>query len=138
MSDTLEVVDRLVAATNEHDIDGLVDCFAVEYVNETPTHPSRGFGGRDQVRRNWTSIFAGVPDITARVIASATEGNKVWAEWEMSGTRRDGASHAMAGVIIFGVHDDHIVSARFYLEPVERTSGDVNAAVERAMKEPRP
>jgi ketosteroid isomerase-like protein len=129
MSDTLEVVNRLVAATNAHDIDGLVDCFAPDYVNETPAHPLRGFTGPDQVRRNWTSIFAGVPDITARVVASVADGNLAWTEWEMSGTRRDGAPHAMAGVIIFGVRDDHIVSGRFYLEPVEQTSGDVNAAV---------
>jgi hypothetical protein len=37
----------------------------------------------------------------------------------------------MAGVIIFGVEDDRIVSARFYLEPVETTSGDADAAVQR-------
>jgi ketosteroid isomerase-like protein len=138
MSDMLEVVNRLLTATNDHDIDALVDCFAAEYVNETPAHPLRDFRGRDQVRRNWTSIFAGVPDITAGVTMSAVAGNKVWTEWEMSGTRRDGALHAMAGVIIFGVQDDRIVSARFYLEPVERSSGDVNAAVEGAMGAPAP
>ena len=133
MSDTLEVVNRLLHATNEHDIDALVDCFAVQYANQTPTHPLRGFRGREQVRRNWTSIFAGVPDITARVIASTVDGSVAWTEWEMSGTRRDGAPHAMAGVIIFSVEDDRIVSARFYLEPVEVISGDVDAAVARAI-----
>ncbi len=136
MADTLEVVDRLVAATNAHDIDALVDCFAPEYVNQTPAHPQRGFSGREQVHRNWVSIFGGVPDISARLIASAIDGSQAWTEWEMSGTRRDGAPHAMAGVIIFGVHDGHIVSARFYLEPVEVASGDVDAAVERSMKTP--
>ena len=134
MSNTLNVVQRLLAATNDHDIDALVECFAAEYVNETPAHPQRGFGGRAQVARNWTTIFAGVPDITARVKASAVDGSRVWTEWEMTGTTLDGAPHAMAGVIIFDVRDNHIVAARFYLEPVEATSGDVNAAVEKAMK----
>jgi hypothetical protein len=136
MAATLEVIDRLVAATNDHRIDALVDCFADGYVNETPAHPLRGFVGRDQVRRNWTSIFAGVPDITARVVARAVGGGDVWTEWQISGTRRDGVPHAMAGVVIFGVRDDRIVSARFYLEPVERTSGDVNAAVEGVLGTP--
>lgn len=136
MPHTLEVVERLVAATNAHDIDALVDCFSPEYVNETPAHPRRGFGGREQVRGNWTSIFGGVPDITARVIASAVDGSRAWTEWEMSGTRRDGAAHAMAGVIIFDVHDGRIASARFYLEPVEVVSGDVDAAVRRMMTKP--
>jgi ketosteroid isomerase-like protein len=136
MSATLQVIDRLVTATNSHDIDALVDCFSKEYVNETPAHPLRGFIGRDQVHRNWTSIFAGVPDITSRVVASAVDGDTAWTEWELRGTRRDGTPHAMAGVIIFGVHEDRIVSARFFLEPVELTSGDATAAVEAAIRAP--
>jgi ketosteroid isomerase-like protein len=129
MPDMLDVVDRLVTATNAHDLDALVGCFAPDYVNQTPAHPLRGFRGRDQVRRNWTAIFAGVPDITARVTAAAADGDLVFTEWEMSGTRHDGTPHAMVGVVIFGIRGDQIVSARFYLEPVESASGDVNAAV---------
>jgi hypothetical protein len=138
MADPLDVVDRLVAATNDHDVEGLVDCFSSGYVNETPAHPMRGFHGPDQVRRNWGSIFAAVPDITARVVARAVEGSRVWTEWEMTGTRRDGAPHAMAGVIIFTVDEDRISSARFYLEPVETPSGNVDAAVDRVVRETAP
>lgn len=138
MRDALDVVDRLLTATNAHDLDALVECFAPEYVNETPAHPQRGFSGRDQVRRNWTSIFAAVPDIASQVVSSAVDGNVAWTEWEMTGSRLDGAPHAMAGVIVFVVRDDHIVSARFYLEPVERASGDVNAAIEHAVKTSAP
>lgn len=29
---------RLVAAVNDHDLDGVVACFAGDYVNETPAH----------------------------------------------------------------------------------------------------
>lgn len=136
MVDTPDVIDRLVAATKAHDVDALVGCFATDYVNETPAHPPRGFRGRDQVQRNWSAIFAAVPDLAARVIAAAVEGERVWTEWEMSGTRRDGTPHAMAGVIIFRVTDEQIASARFYLEPVETGSGDVNAAVERTVGTP--
>lgn len=138
MPDTLQVVDRLVAATNAHDLDRLVDCFAVDYVNKTPAHPLRGFSGRDQVRRNWSAIFAGVPDIAATVTSAAVDGRTAWTEWEMRGTRRDGVPHAMAGVIIFDVAADRIGSARFYLEPVETASGDVDAAVVGAMNAPKP
>jgi ketosteroid isomerase-like protein len=137
MATTLEVIERLVAATNAHDLDRLADCFSPSYVNETPAHPARGFRGTEQVRRNWTSIFAAVPDIVVRVVASATADGQVWTEWEMSGTRRDGAPHAMAGVIIFGVEEDRIVSARFFLEPVETASGDADAAVQRLTEDSR-
>jgi ketosteroid isomerase-like protein len=127
------VLRRLERATDEHDLDTLMDCFASDYVNETPAHPARGFRGREQVRENWRQIFAGVPDLRARVLRSAVDGGSVWTEWEMSGTRRDGAPHLMRGVIVFGIADERIVSARFYLEPVDISGTDVNAAVRAAV-----
>lgn len=138
MVDALGIVERLVAVTNAHDLEALVDCFAPDYVNEAPAHPARGFRGREQVRRNWTTIFDAVPDITTRVIAAAVDGDRVWSEWEMTGTRRDGTPHAMAGVIIFGVAGNQIVSARFYLEPVDTAGGDVDAAIDRLRTRPAP
>ena len=138
MAPSVKVIEELVAATNARDLDRLVDCFSPSYVNVTPAHPARGFTGREQVRRNWTSIFAAVPDIVTRVVASIDTDGQLWTEWEMSGTRTDGTSHAMAGVIIFGVEQGHIVSARFYLEPVETLSGDADAAVGRLNSGSRP
>lgn len=137
MAMTAKVIEELIAATNAHDVDRLVDCFSPSYVNVTPAHPARGFHGREQVRRNWASIFAAVPDIETRVVASAVADGQVWTEWEMGGTRRDGTPDAMAGVIIFGVEEERIVSARFYLEPVETTSGDADAAVQRLTEDSR-
>lgn len=125
------VLDRLLAAVNDHDLEAMLACFADDYVNETPVHPRRSFHGREQVRRNWTQIFAGVPDIRATVPRRAVESGTVWSEWEMSGTRNDGAAFRMRGVVIFGVTAETITSARFYLEPVEEASGDVDAAVTR-------
>ncbi|MBI1379261.1 MAG: DUF4440 domain-containing protein [Frankiales bacterium] len=112
------LLERLTAATNAHDLDALVDCFAPDYVNETPVHPERGFTGADQVRRNWTQIFAAVPDVHAEVIRSAVDGDTVWAEMEHRGTRPDGSPHLMRGVLVLGVPDTRATWARFYLEPV--------------------
>lgn len=123
------VIDRLLKATNDHDLDGLVGCFAPDYVNKTPVHPTRGFNGREQVRRNWTQIFSAVPDLVAEVAASAHDEGSVWTEWQMSGNRGDGTPHLMRGVIIFTVADEQITAARFYLEPVETRSGNVDTAV---------
>ena len=128
-SSPIEVVHRLAQATTDHDLDGIVDCFAEDYVNETPAHPARGFRGREQVRRNWARILQGVPDISARVVAFAVDGHTVWSEWAMTGTRRDGTTHEMCGVNVFEVEGERVRSARFYLEPVEHTSGTVDEAV---------
>ena len=99
------LLERLAGAVDRHDLDAVEGCFAPGYRNETPAHPAQGFTGRDQVRRNWEQIFAFVPDITARVLRRARDGDVVWSEWEMTGTRRDGTAHQMAGVIVFGVRD---------------------------------
>ena len=123
------MVDRLVRATNDHDLDELVACFAEDYVNETPVHPSRGFRGRDQVRRNWEQIFEFVPDLRADVLHRATNGDTAWTEWEMTGTRRDGSPHCMRGVIVFGVRDGVAAWARFFLEPVDERPDTVDEAV---------
>jgi ketosteroid isomerase-like protein len=129
MEPAQEVVDRVCRATNGHDIEALVGCFGPDYVNETPVHPARGFGGRDQVRRNWEQIFANVSDLRAEVVGRATDGDTAWTEWEMTGTRPDGSRHHMQGVIIFTVVDDLIRSARFYLEPVDDGADTADDAV---------
>ena len=122
------VVERLLRATNDHDLAALVSCFATDYRNETPAHPDRGFTGRAQVQRNWEQIFAAVPDLSATVVWIADE-TTVWSEWEMRGTRRDGQPHLLRGVVIFGVDGDQATWARFYLEPVETAGPDADEAV---------
>jgi len=130
-TDPSAVVQRLQAVTNAHDIDAIVACFTSDYRNETPAHPARNFVGNEQVRRNWTKILAAIPDISTEILASAASGTVVWTEWEHRGTRRDGTAHLMRGVVVFGISDGLIASARFFLEPVEEASGDVDAAVQR-------
>lgn len=126
------MVDRLCQATNEHDLDALAECFALDYRNETPVHPARGFQGRAQVRKNWEQIFAAVPDIAAQVRWVA-DGGEAWSEWEMRGTRRDGSPHVMRGVVIFGVEGEQASWARFYLEPVQEGGGGVDDAVRQTV-----
>ncbi len=135
-----DVVDRLLVATNAHDLDALVACFADEYALSNPAHPARGFAGSAQVRRNWAAIFAGVPDLVSTVLARAEAAavddprtTVVWLEMAMTGTRLDGAPHELVGVMVFGVRDDRIVSGRFFLEPVDRSPVDADAAVRSAM-----
>ena len=132
------IAHRLCAALNAHDLDRVVASFTEDYVNETPAHPSRGFRGREQVRRNWTQIFATVPDIGATVRAADQVGGTVWSEWEMSGTRTDGAEHRMRGVMIFTVAGELASAVRFYLEPVDSDSADADQAVRHLLTNPRP
>ena len=131
--DPAAVVERLLETVNAHDVEAMVACFADDYVNVTPAHPLREFGGSQQVRRNWTQLFDGVPDLRAQLLGTAVDGDRVWTEWDISGTRRDSAPFAMRGVVIFGVAGSRIASARFYLEPVEQETGDVDAHTARVV-----
>jgi ketosteroid isomerase-like protein len=129
--DPTAVVERLRDATNAHDLDGIVACFAADYRNETPLHPARGFVGNEQVRRNWTHILAAIPDVSTAIVASLADGNTVWSEWEHRGTRADGSPHLMRGVIVLTVQDAVIATARFFLEPVDDAGDGVDVAVQR-------
>lgn len=128
----------LQAAISSHDLDALCACFAPKYRNETPAHPARSFRGREQVRRNWTTILASVPDLTAELVGwSGGEGEPLWAEWNWSGTRPDGVVVHLAGVTVLGVdaerggEQQQIRWARFYMEPVDDTDND--AGIHRAV-----
>jgi ketosteroid isomerase-like protein len=127
--DPLAVARRLQAATNAHDLDALVACFTEDYVSEIPVHPSRTFRGADQVRRNWAQILTGVPDLHSTLLRHAVAGSDVWAEWEWSGTRRDGAAHLMRGTTILGVEEGRIAWSRFYMEQVVDDGLPIDAAV---------
>ena len=127
------LIERIRVAINDHDLEALTGCFAADYVNATPVHPSRGFRGRDQVRRNWEQIFKGVPDINAEVVRSTTAGDTAWSEWDMSGKRIDGSPFRMRGVAIYGVVDDQAAWCRFYLEPVDEGGEAIDAATHRVV-----
>ena len=124
------IVQRLRDAITAHDLEGILGCFVEDYRNETPVHPSRSFVGVEQVRRNWTQILAGLTDLRAELVRWAAAGDEVWAEWNWTGTRADGAPFAMRGVTILGqMPDGRAAWSRFYMEPVDESGNDVTAAV---------
>jgi hypothetical protein len=69
------VVERLREALNRHNPDAMLECFDPDYRSEQPAHPNRGFGGKDQVHKNWSGMFESFPDFHAEVIRQSTEGD---------------------------------------------------------------
>jgi ketosteroid isomerase-like protein len=132
-TDPMPTVERLLRATNAHDVEAIVACFGESYTLESPLHPARSFQGREQVRRNWTQILGAVGDLRASLLGFARDGTSAWTEWEMVGTRRDGGAHCMRGVFVFRVEDGFIVSGRMFLEPVDTSASDADAGVRRAL-----
>jgi ketosteroid isomerase-like protein len=100
------ILERLTEAQNAHDAVRLASCFAEDYVSAQPVHPGRAFTGRAQVLANWTSVFAGVPDFRAELLASSADGDTAWGEVDWQGQHTDGSPFAMRGVIIVRVLGD--------------------------------
>jgi len=125
------VVERLRLAMNRHDLEAFVDCFDPEYRSEQPVHPDRGFGGREQVAKNWSALFEGIPDFHAELLATATEGDRSWSEWRWTGTRANEAPLDMRGVALFTIANGRIVSGRLYMEEVEAAGRDIDETVRR-------
>lgn len=125
-----EMMNRLWSAMNAHDIDAFVACFAADYESEQPAHPSRSFRGRDQVRKNWTGVFAGVPDFSAELVLSAvTDQGVEVGEWRWRGTYTGGSSFEMQGVIVTGIQHGLIAWGRLYMEPIEQGGADIDEMV---------
>jgi hypothetical protein len=130
------VLDRITEAQNAHDADLFASYFLDDYRSSQPAHPQRAFSGRAQVLANWSSVFAGVPDFHAELLASCRDGNDEWGEFDWRGHHTDGSPFAMRGVIIVTIRNGRIASGRLYMEPVEQSGDDINAAVEELYRAP--
>ena len=60
-----DVIDRLAAAVNAHDLDAVAGLIHQDYRSEQPAHPGRAFAGRAQMLANWAAMLAGIPDFCA-------------------------------------------------------------------------
>ena len=130
------IFERLTEAQNAHDARGMAACFAEDYVSEQPVHPGRAFSGRAQVLTNWSSVFEGVPDFRADLVASSVDGQTEWAEFDWRGRHTDGSPFEMRGVIVATVRDGLIAEARLYMEPVDSSGEDIAAAVDKLYRPP--
>ena len=132
------MLERLEQAWNLHDAGAVASLCAESYVSNQPVHAGRGFIGRAQVLANWTSVFEGVPDFRAELVAFSIDGDTEWGEWEWTGHYDDNSTFAMRGVTIFIVSDGLISGARLYMEPVDPTDDDIDQAVRQLYQSPGP
>jgi hypothetical protein len=133
----MTVTHRLRQAMNDHDVEAFAACFSESYRSEQPAHPSRSFTGNAQVRQNWSSVFAGVPDFSAEMVTFAAVEDVEISEWIWSGTHNNGDAFEMRGVIVLGVHDGLIAWGRLYMEPVEHEGADIDSMVQKTYRPSR-
>ena len=124
------VVERWTQAITAHDLEAAVACFAPDYRDEAPARRGESAVGRDQVRLHFAALFQDIPDLRADLLDAVTQGDTVWMEWRMSGTRRDGTPMEFVGVNIFSVRDQQFAWGRIYTELVRNTGG-IDAQIQR-------
>jgi ketosteroid isomerase-like protein len=120
----LTVLGRLEESLRQRDLDAMLECFDPDYKSEQPAHPNRGFGGKEQVRKNWSAMFESFPDFEPELLRHSFDGDEVWSEWYWSAT-----GLKMAGIILMGVREDRISWARLYMETVEEAGQNIDEAV---------
>ncbi|MEA2289282.1 MAG: hypothetical protein QOD55_1279, partial [Solirubrobacteraceae bacterium] len=108
MGDPRALIDRLTAAQNAHDLEGMLACFHADYRSEQPLYPARAFQGIDQVRANWSALLENIPDFHAEIVRSAVDGDTVFVEVRWTGTKADGTPFEERGVLIMGIRDDRV------------------------------
>jgi hypothetical protein len=126
---------RVEQAINDHDLDALAECFEPDYQSEFPAHLNRAFRGHPSMRKNWTQIFASVPDIHATLVRAVADGETVWTEWDWKGTRVDGEIFHHRGVTIQTVPQDRITRTWLYMEQVQNVGPEPGAVVRDALSE---
>jgi ketosteroid isomerase-like protein len=124
-------MDRLTAAQNAHDLEGMLALFDEDYRSEQPLFPARTFQGIAQVRANWSALLDGIPDFHVETLRSAADGDTVFVEVQWTGIKADGTPFEERGVLIMGVRDGRIAWGRLYVDEVERESADIDAVVRR-------
>jgi ketosteroid isomerase-like protein len=126
------VIKAWVEAVNKHDVEAIAACFATDYHDVEPAHPTRTItGGRDNVRKNFGMILRSMPDLRLEAVRVAEDGDTVWSELDLSGTRLDGSREHMRGVNIYGIRDGTFAWGRIYLESVEQDGINLDERVRR-------
>jgi ketosteroid isomerase-like protein len=132
--------ERLREAQNAHDAEQMAALFAPDYRSDQPVHPGRRFVGNDQVRENWTGVFAGVPDFASTLLACSVDGDTEWAEWSWAGSYTDGTPFAMCGVTLFVIRDGLISEGRLYMQLVDSdaviATDDIDSSVQELYRPP--
>ncbi|MBT2594958.1 nuclear transport factor 2 family protein [Arthrobacter sp. ISL-72] len=132
-SDPEAVAQRWITSLSADDLEAAVNCFDAAYVDETPARRGESVQGQDSVRRNFSMLFSDLPDPTANISRTVADGDYVWMEWRMRGTRRDCTLLEFVGVNIFQVTDGRFRSGRIYTEIV-RDAGGIDAQINRMTK----
>ena len=107
----LDVLERMVAAFNRHDLDEIMSLFADECVFESPrgTDPwGTRFVGRAEVREGLAARFRGIPDVHYGDARHFVAGDRGASEWTLTGTTTEGEPIEVRGCDLWTFDGDRV------------------------------
>ncbi|MGD0433733.1 MAG: nuclear transport factor 2 family protein [Acetobacteraceae bacterium] len=124
MSDgaSVEVLQAVVDAFNDHDLDRIMGFFADDCVLEMPRGPS-AFGsryvGKQNVRQGLAGRFAGLPDVHYGSPTHFVDGNTGITKWTVTGTTPAGVRIEANGCDFYTFYDGKIGKKDSYWKIIE-------------------
>jgi ketosteroid isomerase-like protein len=118
----LTKLDRLAAAFNAHDVDGVMSYFAPDCSLDMPrgTEPyGTRFQGIDQVRKGLVGRFQSTPDVHYSDLEHFVSGECGMSKWLLTGTKLNGEKVVVRGCDFYTFRDGLVVRKDSYWKIVE-------------------
>jgi len=115
--DAMQMLGRITAAFDAHDLDGILSHFADDAVFEGPRGPDRWgqhFVGIQEIRDAFAARISGIPDIRYRDDEHFVDGDRGASEWTLSGTTTTGQRIEIRGCDLWTFRDGKVVKKDSY------------------------
>jgi ketosteroid isomerase-like protein len=119
----LDVLERVAAGFNDHDLDAIMSLFTEDCVFESPRGPDpwgRRFQGQEEVRDGFAARFAGIPDVHYGDATHFVAGDRGVSEWLLTGTTTEGERIEVVGCDIWTFEGDLVARKNSFWKIVER------------------
>lgn len=77
-NDPEAVAQRWVRALSLHDLEAAVDCW--DYIDKALARRGESVQGQDAVRQSFETLLSDLPDLTAKIFRTVSDGDEVWME----------------------------------------------------------
>jgi ketosteroid isomerase-like protein len=119
MSDSsrLQILQSILDAFNDHDLDRIMSFFHDDCVLEMPrgSEPwGSRFSGRETVRAALATRFEGIPDVHYGDAVHLVDGDTGVSRWTLTGTAQDGKAIEVRGCDFFTFRGDQVVKKDSY------------------------
>jgi steroid delta-isomerase-like uncharacterized protein len=107
----LDVLERMAAAFNRHDLDAIMSLFADDCVFESPRGADpwgTRFVGKAEVREGLAARFHGIPDVHYRDARHFVAGERGASEWTLTGTTTEGELIEVRGCDLWTFDGDRV------------------------------